>query len=229
MIRPTPGGEHYVRIDEGETAMTLKVVGAGIGRTGTHSLQLALQQLLGAPCYHMLEVLAHPEYIQYWQDAIDGKPVDWDQVMDGYAAAVDWPAGAFWKELSDHYPDAIVLLSTRSSADAWWKSANDTIFEITRRPAPPESGMQGQQTMAQAMLEKRFTPNWTDEKEAKAAYERHNATVRETVPASRLVEWKPGDGWEPICKALKLPVPTEPFPHVNSTDEFRAMVGLDQS
>ena len=29
--------------------MELKVIGAGLGRTGTHSLQLALQQLLGGP------------------------------------------------------------------------------------------------------------------------------------------------------------------------------------
>ena len=207
--------------------MALQVVGAGIGRTGTHSLQLALAQLLGAPCYHMLEVLGPPEYAQYWQDAIDGKPVDWDNVFDGYAAAVDWPAAAFWKELADHYPDAIVLLSTRSSADAWWKSANDTIFEITRRGFAPESGMQGQHSMARVMLERRFTPNWSDEKEAKAAYERHNATVRDAIPASRLVDWQPGDGWEPICKALGVPVPAEPFPHVNSTDEFRVMVGID--
>jgi hypothetical protein len=207
--------------------MGLQVVGAGLGRTGTHSLKIALEQLLGAPCYHMLEVLADPARIPSWQDAIDGKPVDWDRMMDGYRAAVDWPAAAFWRELSDQYPDAIVLLSTRSSADAWWKSANDTIFEISRRPAPPDSNIQAQMTMAVQMLNTRFTPNWTDENEAKAAYERHNATVREAIPASRLVDWQTGDGWEPICSALELPVPSEPFPHVNSTEEFRAMLGLD--
>jgi hypothetical protein len=227
MIRLTPGGEHYVRIDQGETAMTLQVVGAGLGRTGTHSLQIALAQLLGAPCYHMVEVLGSPERVPAWQDAIDGKPVDWDQMMDGYRAAVDWPAAAFWRELSEHYPDAIILLSTRSSADAWWKSASDTIFEISTHEVPPESGMQAQQAMARSMLEKRFTKNWLDENEAKAAYERHNATVREAVPPERLVDWQPGDGWEPICNALNLPVPSEPFPHVNSTAEFRVMVGLD--
>src|SRR5207244_3747964 len=99
--------------------------------------------------------------------------------------------------------------------------------EISRRPAPPDPNIQAQMTMATAMLTNLFTPNWSDEKEAKAAYERHNATVREAIPASRLVDWQPGDGWEPICKALGLPMPSEPFPHVNSTDEFRAMLGLD--
>ena len=209
--------------------MSLRVVGAGIGRTGTHSLKLALEQLLGAPCYHMLEVIEHPEFIPAWQAAVDGEPVDWNAVMQSYAAAVDWPAGAFWRELSEVYPDAIVLLSTRSSADAWWQSANDTIFEISRRPAPPIPAMQAQMKMAKAMLSKRFTPDWEQEDAAKRAYEAHNAGVRASVPPNRLVDWQPGDGWEPICNALGLPVPDAPFPHVNSTEEFRAMLGLMES
>jgi hypothetical protein len=81
--------------------------------------------------------------------------------------------------------------------------------------------------MPKAMLSKTFTPNWTDENEAKRAYEAHNANVRASVPEDRLVEWQPGDGWEPICSALDVPVPDAPFPHVNTTDEFRLMLGLD--
>ena len=138
--------------------MTLRVVGAGLGRTGTHSLKIALEQLLGAPCYHMFEVIGHPESIPAWQAAVDGQPVDWDAIMEGYEAAVDWPVSAFWRELAAANPDAVVLLSTRSSADAWWKSANDTIFEISRREAPPDPVMRAQMHMAQAMLSKRFTP-----------------------------------------------------------------------
>jgi hypothetical protein len=210
--------------------MTLRVVGAGLGRTGTHSLKVALEQLLGAPCYHMLEVLQHPESIPVWQDAVDEKPVDWYALMDGYRAAVDWPVVGFWEELADAFPDAIVLLSTRSSSQAWWKSADETIFAVTRRgvgDAPPD--MQAQLHMIQGLFE-RFTPQWNADdggEAARRAYEEHNAHVRATVPAERLVDWMPGDGWEPICAALDLPVPKEPFPHVNTTDEFRMMVGLD--
>ena len=60
-----------------------------------------------------------------------------------------------------------------------------------------------------------------------AAYERHNGAVRATVPAARLVEWQPGDGWEPLCSALGAPVPDEPFPQVNSSAEFRGRTGLN--
>ncbi len=122
----------------------------------------------------------------------------------------------------------MVLLSTRSSADTWWKSANATIFEISRHEAPPDPAMQAQMKMAKTMLSNKFTPKWNDETEAKRVYEQHNETVRAAVPADRLVDWQPGDGWEPICRALSCRSPTDPFPHVNTTDEFRAMVGLDR-
>jgi hypothetical protein len=82
--------------------------------------------------------------------------------------------------------------------------------------------------MPKEMLVKTFTPEFRDEVKAKDAYERHNAHVRATAPKNRLVEWQPGDGWGPLCDALQLPVPDEPFPHVNTTDEFRMMLGLDQ-
>jgi hypothetical protein len=204
--------------------MALRVVGAGLGRTGTHSLKLALEQLLGSPCYHMAEVFEHPEDVPVWHEAVRGHPVDWDALFDGYAAAVDWPPAAFWREISAAFPDAIVLLSTRESADAWWKSASDTIFQgIWRVP-----GMEDWRAMVEDMLRLRFTPGWRDnEGEAKAAYEQHNAAVRAAVPADRLVVWQPRDGWGPLCDALDVPVPDEPFPHSNSTAEWRARTGLD--
>jgi hypothetical protein len=67
-----------------------------------------------------------------------------------------------------------------------------------------------------------FDPNWRARDAALAAYERHNAAVRAEVPADRLVEWQPGDGWGPLSAALGVPVPDEPFPHTNTTEEFNA-------
>jgi len=48
---------------KGRGLWKLKVVGAGVGRTGTHSLKLALEQLLDVPCHHMLEILGDPNQI----------------------------------------------------------------------------------------------------------------------------------------------------------------------
>jgi len=207
--------------------MTLEVVGAGLGRTGTNSLQLALERLLGAPCYHMMEVFGHPEHIPRWHRAVEGDLPDWDDLFTGYRAAVDWPVAAFWREISEVYPNAPVLLSSRDS-ESWWQSASSTIFTLSSREQPTEEPFASQMRMAIAMLDQRFTPGWRDEATAKAAFGRHNDDVRASVPADRLVEWQPGDGWEPLCPALGVAVPDEPFPHVNTTSDFRTMAGLDE-
>jgi hypothetical protein len=204
--------------------VTLRVVGAGLGRTGTHSLKLALETLLGAPCYHMREVFEHPEHVPSWLAAVRGEPVDWDGLFAGFAGTVDWPGAAFWRQLSAAYPEAIVLLSSRDSSEAWWRSADATIFEGMRRDVPPGAGLEPWRAMVRELMATRFTARFDDEREAKDAYERHNAEVRAEVPGRRLVEWQPGDGWQPLCDALGVPVPDLPFPHTNTTADFQAML-----
>jgi hypothetical protein len=195
--------------------MTLRVVGAGLGRTGTLSLKAALEKLLGAPCYHMAEVGAHPEHVPVWAKAARGEPVDWQRLMTGYAAAVDWPACAFWPELVSVNPDALILLSTRDPA-SWWESASTTIFP-TLRSAPPGEPWRD---MVEAMMASRFTAQLEDEAACIAAFERHNARVRAEAPRARLLEWSAAEGWEPLCRALAVPVPSEPFPRVNTREQF---------
>jgi hypothetical protein len=95
----------------GEGTMSLRVVGAGVGRTATMSLKLALERLLGGRCHHMIEILTHPEEIPAWMDAIEGRQIDWATLTDGYVAQVDWPGASFWPELLQANPDALVLLS----------------------------------------------------------------------------------------------------------------------
>lgn len=201
--------------------MTLRVVGAGVGRTGTMSLKLALERLLGGRCYHMIEVFGQPEHVAAWEAAGRGEMPDWERLFEGYDAAVDWPAAAFWPELSAAFPDAVVVLSTRSDGDAWWRSASETIFTATRG-APDDF-----RAMWESVSGSRFTDRWQEREAAIEGYQRHNDEVRREVPADRLLEWQPGDGWEPLCAALGLPVPDEPFPHANTTDDFRKMIGLD--
>lgn len=193
--------------------MSLRVVGAGLGRTGTLSLKVALERLLGAPCYHMAEVFAHPEHIARWHAAARGQMPDWHALFAGYQAAVDWPAASFWPEIAAAFPDAIVLLSVRDP-ESWWRSAHDTIFPVSQA-APDEW-----RAMVDALFAARFTPALDDRAACIAAFERHNADVRKAVPRSRLVEWRASDGWAPLCSALGVPVPGEPFPRVNTREEF---------
>src|SRR4051794_37228781 len=115
--------------------MPLKVVGAGVGRTGTASLKLALEQLLGGRCHHMLEVVNDPDQLPRWTEAVEGRDVDWQELLAGYVAQVDWPGASFWREISAANPDALVLLSTRD-ADGWYRSASNTIFHAFENPPP---------------------------------------------------------------------------------------------
>lgn len=204
--------------------MTLQVVGAGLGRTGTHTLKVAFERLLGGPCHHMVEVFRHPEQLEPLQAAVDGAPLaEWVSVLDGYVAAVDWPMCRWYAELADANPDAVVVLSVRDSADVWWKSASDTIFQ-----ALPEHPTDDWAKWAMPLIDGHIGSH-TDAEVAKAGYERHNAAVRATVPSQRLVEWNPKDGWAPLCAALGVPIPDEPFPVTNTTEEFNARAGDESS
>ncbi len=203
--------------------MALRVVGAGLGRTGTASLKFALEELLGSRCFHMSELFERPDLTPTLHAAARGEDVDWEGFPDGFAASLDWPACAFWRELADANPDAPVLLSTRSSAAKWWESYSQTILQALTKDVPPEDeAWAARRALMMDLMPNTFTPDWRARDGAIAGYERHNAAVREAVPAKRLIDWQPGDGWRPICEALGMAVPDEPFPHTNTTEQFRA-------
>jgi hypothetical protein len=203
--------------------MTIQLVGAGLGRTGTMSLKLALEHLLGGTCHHMMEVFGHPDEVPSWHTAMLGEPVDFPALLAGYTAIVDYPGAAVWRELAAAFPDAPVLLSTRSSADEWWNSASNTILALR----PDREDSDGRR-MIDEMFRRSLGVDITDRYAVIAAYDAHNAAVRNEVPPERLFEYQPGDGWTPLCAALDLPVPDEPFPHTNTREEFRARAGLDE-
>ncbi len=203
--------------------MALKVVGAGVGRTGTHSLKLALEQLLDGRCHHMVEIIGDPAQASAWTDAIAGREVDWQGMLDGYVALVDWPGASFWRELSAANPDALVLLSTRDP-EAWYRSASNTIFQPIEATPPGLEEWFG--TTVPTLFRGRFSDDLGNPTTMMEAFETHNAAVRAGVGAERLLEWTVSDGWEPICERLGVAVPDEPFPVTNSTSETRALLGM---
>ena len=206
--------------------MSLRVVGAGLGRTGTRSLKAALERLLGGKVHHMSDVFKDAErQVPLWQAAVEGAPYDaWACALDGFVASVDWPSCRWYGTLAAENPDAIVLLSHRGDADTWWQSADQTIFRAMRNDDDPRADHF--RRMVQPLVLGHIG-SYRDEAVAKAGYERHNAEVRDQISPERLVEWTPGDGWEPLCRALGLAVPAETFPITNTTKEYRAKYGLE--
>jgi hypothetical protein len=201
--------------------MTLRLIGAGLPRTGTSSLREGLGHLLGEPVYHMSEALAHPEHAPTWVAAIQGHPPVWEDFLTGYAAGVDVPFATCWRDLAAAYPDAPVLLSHRSSAAVWYRSMAATVLVRTRAMLAKDDDADPMVRLFRVMFEGIFT-DLDDPEDLKAGYERHLEQVRAEIDPERLVEWQPGDGWEPICRALDAPVPDQPFPHLNSTSDYLA-------
>lgn len=203
--------------------MSLSVVGAGFGRTGTNSLKLALEQLGLGPCHHMLEVATRPDLVAFWAAAARGERSDWDTAFAGFGSTVDWPTTYFWRELAAYYPEAKVLLSIRPEVD-WVRSFSATIHEsLASVEARPEGPRRDIGRMAYDIIMTRtFSGRVGDLEHARQVYRAHNAEVRRTVPPERLIVVDAADGWEPLCAGLGLPVPDTPFPLTNTTAEFKA-------
>lgn len=198
--------------------MTLKAISAGYGRTGTMSLKLALEQLGFGPCHHMIEVIENGEkQVPLWNDALAGNP-DFDAIYTGYRSAVDWPTAAFWKELAEDYPDAKIILSSRS-AESWYASISETILAAVWAPEtwPPQAV--DWFTMVSKVLERSFGGAKTKD-ELIANFLAHEAEVKAAIPAGRLLVHSAKDGWEPLCAFLGVPVPDGPYPRTNSKEEF---------
>ena len=200
--------------------MPLRLIGAGLPRTGTSSLREALRHLLDAPIYHMSEAFAHPEHASTWVAAIEGDPPVWDDFLAGYAAGVDAPFSTCWRDLAAAYPEAPVLLSHRGSAKVWHRSMNATVLPRTREMLARDDD-DPMVPLFRVIFSDLFT-DADDPEDVMAGYERWLVEVRAEIAPERLLEWQPGDGWEPICRALGVPVPNLPFPHENSTADYVA-------
>lgn len=199
----------------------LGIVGAGFARTGTTSLRSALDRLGFGPCYHMSEVFKNPAHIDVWNDAGNGKPVDWDVLFDGYYSATDYPAAHFWRELMDYYPDSKVILTVRKT-DLWYESISQTLFlvaEEDQSQAPVIA--KKQRAMAHRLLQQYLKGNSTDPDHVKATFEANNRRIMDTVPPDRLLVFDVAQGWEPLCAFLQCDCPDEPFPRLNTTKDFQ--------
>ena len=202
--------------------MTLSLIGAGFGRTGTNSLKLALEQIGFGPCHHMLEVFLNPKSAAHWQQALDGQQMDWEAVMAGYKSLVDWPGAFFWRELWKASPEAKILLSVRDEEN-WFKSITNTIFMARSDPATHEDPVtRDMARMVNELLDRAIGSTQRDRDTVLAAYRKNIAEVKEEVPADQLLIFDVKQGWAPLCEFLNVTVPDTPFPRTNSTDEFVA-------
>ncbi|KAF3760336.1 hypothetical protein M406DRAFT_232840, partial [Cryphonectria parasitica EP155] len=193
----------------------MKVLVLGPPRTGTQSLADALALIGVSPIYHMRDV-GKSGHQDLWIQALQAKyesightwgRQDFDELLTGYEGVSDFPAAIFPEELIKSYPEAAIILSTRSE-DAWYKSMMSTLWHAhANRPAVSTSRM--------APLSERYhTHCWDNDFPANGRkyYQEHNDRVRSLSKGRKFLEYDVKDGWGPLCEFLGVPIPNEPFP-----------------
>jgi len=234
--------------------MSLEVIGAGFGRTGTTSLKAALEELGFDPCYE--DLFGHPEHVQLWEAAARGKSVDWNDLFGGYRATTDWPACSFYEELMHSYPEAKVILTVRDP-NRWYESIYNTVYVRGRIASSPifrglrllglrhfdantflllvlragalvglfRPGMARVAGLNDRLIwEDTFGGNFEDRQHAIEVFERHNEEVKRRVPVERLLVYEINEGWGPLCDFLGVEEPDKPFPHLNDTHTARKVI-----
>lgn len=199
--------------------MPLNVIGAGVGRTGTYSLKLAINQIGLGPCHHMEEVLHNmPAQVPLWSAASSGQ-ADWSRIYSGYKSAVDWPTACFFRELAREYPGAKFVLTQRDP-ERWADSFGATIYKLLAGKSEAPEEMQAWLEMASEVIAKTGFPPGLNRDDLVGAFKAHNEAVKEVIPANRLLVFEVKQGWEPLCRFLDVPVPDTEFPRTNHREEF---------
>ena len=196
----------------------MQVIGAGLPRTGTLSMQAALNQL-GYPCYHMQNVPREPGHLQAWDDVVTGRsPMDWRRLFERYEATVDAPGCFFYDDLIRTYPEAKVVLTVRDP-ERWYASLT-TLMRTMDRLRPLRFVIPKLRRFLCFIdhLTAKFFEGARDRDTLIRLSKEHNAAVQQAVPAERLLVFQVKDGWGPLCAFLGCEVPDTPFPHLNEGD-----------
>jgi hypothetical protein len=214
--------------------MSIQVIGAGMGRTGTMSLKHALEALGYMKCHHMIEVIGDESGSQFnfWKTYYKTGKVDHEAMFKGYTSVVDFPGSIFYKDLMAQYPDAKIILTVRDPEN-WYKSVSDTIYPVPRgfkRIMMKAVGLFNSKVrhiskvldwVDEMIWSDMFEGKFPDKQYALKRFTDWNEEVKKTVPADRLLVFDIKEGWEPLCAFLGVPVPDMPFPRLNDTASFK--------
>ncbi|MGD1877508.1 MAG: sulfotransferase family protein [Kiloniellaceae bacterium] len=189
----------------------MRVIGAGLSKTGTTSLKLALVQLGMKVLHNDMQRLA--EVVSGADDRPNFRR------YDDYDAVLDLPTSFFFAELLDTYPESKCILTVRDE-DSWWQSVRshfNEIFPIASRAADP---------VRWDIRHLAYGSAKATEFLFRKAYREHNELVKAVVPANRLlvVDIVKGEGWEKVCPFLSLNVPSASFPHGNERSALARFV-----
>lgn len=210
----------------------MKLIGAGLPRTGTLSQKVALEMLGLGPCYHMVNVLGDLGQVAGWREAVAGRP-DWSEIFAGCQSSVGWPTAYFYRELIEVFPEAKVVLSVRDG-QGWERSMRETIWaslygdvligDLARARGKVDADWRAYTDLMEVMWQRGLglgeAAGHAAPGELAQAMERYNDQVMADVAPERLLVWSVSEGWEPLCEFLGVEVPAGPFPRLNDSAEF---------
>ncbi|KAG6988577.1 hypothetical protein G7Y79_00070g096760 [Physcia stellaris] len=233
--------DQYIDPRSQKRLIPMEVLCLGYMRTGTASMQSAFN-ILGIPCSHSFSLFYHIRDCAMWNQAFDakyagkGKPFtrcEWDQLLAAYGAVTDVPALAFWEDLVSAYPEAKVVLMERD-VDQWFKSFEEVVIKpIWSKWGNWIASREPRFVGPLRDVHLRWVKYWMGVHSAeemrslaKNKYREHYASVRKTVPKERLLEYRLGSGWEPLCTFLGKEVPDVEFPKVNETASMQEKMAI---
>ena len=213
--------------------MELQFIGTGLARTGTMSLKMALEQLEGKSCFHMIDLFQAPQRAGIIKKGYKTNTIDWSAFYEGYGSAVDYPTCLYYPELLALNPELKVIHTTRDF-DSWYTSVLATVYRGKpktagaifrmiknmmfssdfRRVAPVF--MLNDKLIWQGQFEDKFE----DLEFMREKYRQHEEEVRNSVPEENLLLYNIKDGWRPLCEFLNKPIPNAAFPKLNERKEF---------
>lgn len=197
----------------------MEVIGVGMGRTGTTSIQRALEEL-GYRAYNF-ESIMREDHFDAWRRLAEGiEDPDWSTLFRGYDASISWPACFFYEELMEAYPGAKFILTTRDP-ERWAESvARVSKIIATVRKARFIPRARRMAALMDALIVPVLGSMPVEKERAIPAFERHNAAVEAYIPPEKLLVYEVKDGWDPLCGFLGKPIPDVPFPYENQGDAF---------
>lgn len=217
--------------------MSIKIIGAGLPRTGTNTLKASLETLGFSQTYHMKELLMNPENLHYWLTLEETGTMDWDTLYQGYQATVDFPAYPWYKEHMKRYPDAKVILTVRPF-EKWYNSVYSTVWTAGPQTLGEKLSMMAKMAFnprvrkiincvkfpKRMLFKVHFQDRFEDKAFTEEVFNKHIADVKAYVPADKLLVYDVRDGWGPLCAFLGAPEPKEALPHLNKREDFKGML-----
>lgn len=193
-----------------------KVFGIGLSRTGTRSFDEALR-ILGFESLH-------------WQNDLTMDLIRPDDLplFDGFSDTV---VTAFFEPLLHMFPAARFVWTTRP-LESWVRSVSAHYLRNIGATGPADllkppvadtfRGLKGR-------IEASLYAHHASWEAAYRAHEQRVMTFFATNAPDRLLRLSvvEGEGWEPLCEFLDVPVPDVPFPHANRRPDHESVGRTD--